>query len=114
MDCPECKKMTEHTYLHNTAHGIPGTHMVGSERYECNECSYKMFRNGMLNSIQKRALQYVKNTNGGATKANFIEDHGPIGNELWQDLTAGAYINVSDSGSIVLTSIGEEELAPNV
>ena len=44
MDCPECKKITNHIYLHNAAHGIPGTHMVGSERYECIECGYKMFK----------------------------------------------------------------------
>lgn len=42
MDCPECNKNTEHNHLHNAAHGIQGTHMAGSERYECKECGYAM------------------------------------------------------------------------
>lgn len=60
----------------------------------------------MLNSIQKRALQHVKNTNGGATKANFIEDHDPIGNELWADLHEGGYVTANSSGIIYLTDAG--------
>lgn len=31
--CPECGHPLKH--LHNEAHGVPGTHMAGSERYEC-------------------------------------------------------------------------------
>lgn len=42
MDCPECGERTEHKHLHDAAHGIPGTHMDGSERYECEECGYAM------------------------------------------------------------------------
>jgi hypothetical protein len=43
----------------------------------------------------------------------FIGDHEPIGNELWKYLIAGAYINTNDSGLILLTRIGSEELVPN-
>ena len=34
MICPKCKKDTL-KHLHDEAHGISGTHMDGSERYEC-------------------------------------------------------------------------------
>ncbi len=42
MQCPKCQTETEHEHLHNAAHGIPGTHMAGSERYECIKCGYVM------------------------------------------------------------------------
>ena len=38
MKCPKCKKDTL-KHLHNEAHGLAGTHMDGSERYEC-ECGF--------------------------------------------------------------------------
>ena len=38
MKCPGCKKETLR-HRHNEAHGISGTHMAGSERYEC-ECGF--------------------------------------------------------------------------
>lgn len=44
MDCPKCKKVTKHHHKHDEVHGIPGTHMDGSERYECCECGYAMFK----------------------------------------------------------------------
>ncbi len=34
--CPDCGG-TDLAHLHNEAHGLSGTHMVGSERFEC-EC----------------------------------------------------------------------------
>ena len=34
MKCPDCDN-TDLRHLHDAAHGIPETHMVGSERYEC-------------------------------------------------------------------------------
>jgi hypothetical protein len=43
MECPRCNKTTEHVHLHNAAHGMPETHMDGSERYECKECGYAMY-----------------------------------------------------------------------
>lgn len=36
--CRQCNDITEHRHLHDTAHGVPGTHMAGSERFRCNEC----------------------------------------------------------------------------
>ena len=41
-----------------------------------------------MNPTQQQALNYVINTNGGATRAIFIEDHEPIGEALWTDLLA--------------------------
>ena len=34
----DCDCETEHWHGHDTAHGIPGTHMAGSERYVCQIC----------------------------------------------------------------------------
>ena len=45
VQCPECKK-AELQHLHSAAHGIEGTHMAGSERYECPECGNAMFKDG--------------------------------------------------------------------
>lgn len=45
MKCPKCNKKTEHLHKHDCAHGIPETHMSGSEHYECVTCGYKMRKN---------------------------------------------------------------------
>lgn len=42
MNCPNCQRLTDATHMHDEAHGIAGTHMDGSERYECVECGYRM------------------------------------------------------------------------
>ena len=55
MKCPTCNKETEHLHKHNEAHGISGTHMSGSERYECVECGYSM---GKVES-EKQGLKFV-------------------------------------------------------
>jgi hypothetical protein len=31
--CPKCNEKLRH--MHNTAYGMAGTHMAGTERYEC-------------------------------------------------------------------------------
>lgn len=36
--CFTCQAETEHAHLHDTAHGIHGTHMAGSERLMCAGC----------------------------------------------------------------------------
>ena len=41
--CGECQRVTEHRHMHSTAHGI-GTHITGSERYECILCRRGIFR----------------------------------------------------------------------
>lgn len=55
MNCPKCKKTTEHKHMHNEAHGISGTHMDGSERYECAECGYVMYKK----EAEVRGLAFV-------------------------------------------------------
>jgi len=42
MKCPNCQRTTEHRHLHDTAYGMPETHMDGSERYECAECGHSI------------------------------------------------------------------------
>jgi DNA-directed RNA polymerase subunit RPC12/RpoP len=43
-ECPKCKKQVVLKHLHDCAHGIPETHMSGSERYECPECGHMIFK----------------------------------------------------------------------
>lgn len=38
--CPTCRTETEFRHLHDTVHGIKGTHMDGSERFECVRCGF--------------------------------------------------------------------------
>jgi uncharacterized protein with PIN domain len=40
--CPKCGGEMKH--LHDSAHGIPETHMAGSERYECAKCDKKIYK----------------------------------------------------------------------
>ena len=42
MNCPKCKGLTEAKHMYDCAHGIPETHMAGTERYECVDCGYVM------------------------------------------------------------------------
>lgn len=42
--CENCDEETDHKHLHDTAHGIPETHMAGSERYECSACGRAIFK----------------------------------------------------------------------
>ena len=41
--CLSCEKVTYHWHLHDTAHGIPETHMAGSERFQCRPCGRTTF-----------------------------------------------------------------------
>ncbi|MEP9389614.1 hypothetical protein [Mesorhizobium sp. KR9-304] len=36
--CHSCGQKRPFRHMHDTAHGIPGTHMAGSERFECSAC----------------------------------------------------------------------------
>lgn len=36
--CSSCGERREFRHMHDTAHGIAGTHMAGSERFECSVC----------------------------------------------------------------------------
>ena len=66
----------------------------------------------MKNTTHQKALEYVFNTNGGATPAVFIEDFAPIGGKLWLELTQQyPYLGVNSQGRVVLTRSGEEAFA---
>lgn len=41
--CPKCGYTCEFRHMHDTAHGIEGTHMSGSERFECSQCRHNVF-----------------------------------------------------------------------
>ena len=63
----------------------------------------------MLSLPEIRALQFVKNSGGYATKENFIDDHEPVGEWLWRDLAG--YIEVNYDGKIFLTKAGHDALS---
>ena len=63
-----------------------------------------------MNSFDKEALVYVRNTKGGATKDNFIEDHEPIGHKLWERMWERSYVCIRE-GKIFLTEYGHVALA---
>lgn len=48
MLCPKCKQNTL-KHLHNVAHGITGTHMKDSERFEC-KCGFVCSNNKFAKS----------------------------------------------------------------
>ena len=57
--------------------------------------------------IFSKALEYVRNTNGGATRAHFLEDHEPIGERLWERAAKDGLIRTDENGRIWLTDAGE-------
>jgi hypothetical protein len=38
--CSRCGSVGKHRHVHDCAHGIPETHMDGSERFECTLCGH--------------------------------------------------------------------------
>jgi endogenous inhibitor of DNA gyrase (YacG/DUF329 family) len=44
MYCPKCEKVVKHKHIYDAAYGIPETYMVGTERYECVECGYQIYK----------------------------------------------------------------------
>lgn len=40
--CPKCGG-TDFRHVHDAAHGIPGTHMDGSERFICTSCDHRIY-----------------------------------------------------------------------
>lgn len=41
--CPKCSYTNLFRHMHDEAHGIEGTHMAGTERFECSSCGHKVF-----------------------------------------------------------------------
>ena len=62
-----------------------------------------------MTGMQKAALAYVKSTGRCATVLNFIEDHDPIGKQLWRDLSLTGMV-VEEDGRIVVTELGQQAL----
>lgn len=61
-------------------------------------------------ALNKAPLQYVRNTNGGATRAHFLEDHEPIGEMLWQGMFNSGLVRQDENGRIFLTDEGNAAL----
>lgn len=58
-----------------------------------------------------RALAYVRNTNGGATLTHFLEDHEPIGLQLWAELHFLQLAFEDSGGTLHLTKKGDAFLS---
>lgn len=41
--CPNCNTIQEFKHMHDEAHGIPETHMAGTERFVCEGCGHVIF-----------------------------------------------------------------------
>lgn len=41
--CHTCGQIRAFRHMHDLAHGIPGTHMAGSERFTCEVCGESTF-----------------------------------------------------------------------
>lgn len=63
-----------------------------------------------MNPMHRNALLYVLDTGGGATLANFAEDHEPIGGMLWDVIKSEGYADVGEDGRIRLTAAGRREV----
>jgi hypothetical protein len=57
----------------------------------------------------KRALEYVRNTGGNATVANFDDDHEPIGPLLRKEIMP-VFVMEDGDGKLMLTDVGANEL----
>lgn len=56
--------------------------------------------------MQRDFLAYVRNANGGATKAHFIDDWEPIGAQVWKELSDAQLVYENPAGIILLTMSG--------
>ncbi len=63
-----------------------------------------------MNDLHLRALQYIQNTDGRAMLDDFLDDHEPVGTEIWSELTSQRLVYLNSSQMIRLTSRGEETL----
>ena len=55
-----------------------------------------------------RALQYILNTGGCATKADFLEDWEPIGPLLWDEI--GEFVTEDENGRLLLNKEGMQKV----
>lgn len=56
---------------------------------------------------RRKFLEYIKNSAGGATKENFIEDYEPVGQLVWSDLVEQRLVRIQND-KIYLTAKGKE------
>ncbi len=64
----------------------------------------------MVTRFELEGLQYVRNTGGGATRANLEEDFEPIGHRIWKMLLDQGWVWVDFNGRIFLTPSGNAVL----
>ena len=60
----------------------------------------------------RQYLEYVHNTNGSGTVANFLEDWEPIGATVWDRMTTLGLAFMGENGRIYLSVEGARALGP--
>ena len=55
MQCPKCKKETEHIHIIDTPYGLGGAYMSGTEHYECVECGTDVYKT----EGEKQGLKFI-------------------------------------------------------
>jgi hypothetical protein len=66
-----------------------------------------------LTTMDLKALAYIRNTGGNATRAQFDEDQSPIGPRLWANLDRSGLVTVDARGKVQLTQEGKQILTQN-
>lgn len=63
-----------------------------------------------MTKAEIKALAYVRKTNGGASRAHFLEEHMPIGCQLWEVIAVAGLVRTDERGRIYLTEAGTAAL----
>ncbi len=64
-----------------------------------------------MNAMERKALEWVRHTDGTAGKAQFLVDHRPVGEAVWDEIDRQGWIRVSQvSGNVYLSPEGREAL----
>lgn len=50
--CRGCGNLVPHRHMHDAAHGIYGTHMAGSERFECSGCGLRTLASDKVDGFE--------------------------------------------------------------
>lgn len=64
-----------------------------------------------MNPMAIRALEYVKNSGGGATEEIFKDDHAPVGQALWDEIKDCVLVDAM--GRIFLNGKGQKIIENN-
>jgi hypothetical protein len=64
----------------------------------------------MVSQSDIKAMQYIVNTGGNATREHFDDDHEPIGPWLWASLATQGLATFGEDRIVKLTEHGKQKL----